>query len=106
MLDFDQRGRKREKKKKKKKRKGGKRGNRGKRVAILGKKREGGLGGIERGYTVEGRSQLALLRVYMRAKLRYSSQTDKSDIGIGRDRIDKERERAEWSEIASILQIL
>lgn len=40
----------------------------------------------------------ALLRVYMRAKLRYSSQTDKSDIGIGRDRIDKERERAEWSE--------
>lgn len=70
------------------------------------KKREGGLGGIERGYTVEGRSRLALLRVYMRAKLRYSSQTDKSDIGIGRDRIDKKRERAEWSEIASILQIL
>lgn len=64
MLDFDQRGRKREKKKKKKKRKEGKRGNRGKRVAILGKKREGGLGGIERGYTVEGRSRCSSSRIY------------------------------------------
>lgn len=50
MLDFDQRGRKREKKKKKKKRKEGKRGNRGKRVAKetrgrIGRDREGVYGG-------------------------------------------------------------
>lgn len=65
---------------------------RGKRVAILGKKREGGLGGIERGYTVEGRSR-TLLRVYMRAKKSYVTvHRDKSDIRL--DRIDKrERER-------------